>query len=174
MNVAVLVLRVVVGGLFIGHGSQKLFGWFGGHGPKGTASFFENLGLRPALPFALLAGTSELVGGLLLGFGLFVPVAALLLVAVMTTATAAVHWRNGLWVTAGGFEYPLVLGSVAFAVAAIGPGSISLDDAFGIDWSGLGLAVAAALIGCLGGLIVVALGRFARRTTRRQPQAHTA
>jgi putative oxidoreductase len=174
MNVALLVLRVVVGGLFIGHGSQKLFGWFGGHGPTGTASFFENLGLRPALPFALLAGTAELAGGLLLGFGLFVPVAALLLVAVMTTATAAVHWKNGLWVTAGGFEYPLVLGSVAFAVAALGPGSISLDNAFGIDWSGLGLAVAAALIGCLGGLIVVALGRLARRTTRRRPQAHTA
>ncbi|MGZ3329850.1 MAG: DoxX family protein [Xanthobacteraceae bacterium] len=174
MNVALLVLRVIVGGLFVGHGSQKLFGWFGGHGPKGTASFFESLGLAPALPFALLAGTAELAGGSLLGFGLFVPVAALLLVGVMTTAIASVHWKNGLWVTAGGLEYPLVLAAVAFAIATLGPGSISLDHAFGIDWDGLKWAAGAAAIGCLGGLIVVALGHFAGRPTRREPQAHTA
>jgi putative oxidoreductase len=174
MNVALLVLRVIVGGLFVGHGSQKLFGWFGGHGPKGTASFFESVGLTPALPFALLAGAAELVGGLLFGFGLFVPVAALLLVGVMTTAIATVHWRKGLWVTEGGAEYPLVLSAVAFAVAALGPGSISLDHLFGIDWAGLEWAVGAVIVGCLGGLIVVALGRLARRTTRREPQAHTA
>jgi putative oxidoreductase len=174
MNVALLVLRVIVGGLFVGHGSQKLFGWFGGHGPKGTASFFDGLGLRPALPFTLLAGTAELAGGLLLGFGLFVPVAALLLVGVMTTAIAAVHWKNGLWVGDGGMEYPLVLAAVAFAVAALGPGSISLDNAFGIDWAGLKWAAGAAAVGCLGGLIAVALGRFGRRTKRREPQAHAA
>lgn len=170
MNVALLVLRVIVGGLFVGHGSQKLFGWFGGHGPKGTASFFDGVGLAPALPLALLAGTAELAGGLLLGLGLFVPVAALLLVGVMTTAVAAVHWKNGLWVTAGGLEYPLVLAAVAFAVAAIGPGSISLDHAFGIDWAGLKWAVGAVVCGGLGGLIAFALGRFARR----EPQAHAA
>jgi len=174
MNIALLVLRVIVGGLFVGHGSQKLFGWFGGHGPKGTASFFESVGLTPALPFALLAGTAELVGGLLLGFGLLVPVAALLLVGVMTTAIATVHWKNGLWVTAGGLEYPLVLAAVAFAIAALGPGSVSLDHAFGLDWDGLTWAAAAAAIGCLGGLILVAFGRLAGRTTRREPQAHTA
>jgi putative oxidoreductase len=174
MNVALLVLRVIVGGLFVGHGSQKLFGWFGGGGPKGTASFFESVGLTPALPFALLAGTAELAGGLLLGFGLFVPVAALLLVGVMTTAIAAVHWKNGLWVTADGLEYPLVMATVAFAVAALGPGSISLDDAFGIDWAGLKWAVGAAAGGGLGGLIVFALGRFAGRTQRHETPMHAA
>jgi putative oxidoreductase len=174
MNVALLVLRVIVGGLFVGHGCQKLLGWFGGHGPRGTASFFGGVGLAPALPLALLAGAAELVGGLLLGFGLFVPVAALLLVGVMTTAIAAVHWKNGLWVTAGGMEYPLVLVAVAFAVAAIGPGSISLDHAFGFDWAGLEWAVGALVCGGLGGLIAFALGRFAGRTHRREPQAHAA
>ena len=174
MDFALFVLRVIVGGLFVGHGSQKLFGWFGGGGPKGTSSFFESVGLMPALPFALLAGTAELVGGLLLGFGLFVPAAALLLVGVMTTAIATVHWKNGLWVTAGGMEYPLVLATVAFALAALGPGSISLDNAFGIDWAGLEWALGATAVGCLGGLIVVALGRFARRTQRREPQAQAA
>lgn len=174
MNVALLVLRVIVGGLFAGHGSQKLFGWFGGHGPKGTASFFESVGLAPALPLALLAGLAELAGGLLLGCGLFVPVAALLLVGVMTTAIVTVHWKNGLWVTAGGLEYPLVLAAVAFTVAALGPGSISLDRVFGIDWAGLKWAAGAVVVGCLGGLIVVALGRLARRTSGQAPQAHTA
>ncbi len=174
MNVALLVLRVIVGGLFVGHGSQKLFGWFGGGGPKGTSSFFESVGLMPALPLALLAGTAELAGGLLLGAGLFVPSAALLLVGVMTTAIATVHWKHGLWVTDGGMEYPLVLAAVAFAVAALGPGSISLDNVLGIDWAGLGWAVGAAVTGCLGGLAALALGRFGRRTQRSEPQAHAA
>jgi putative oxidoreductase len=174
MNVALLVLRVVVGGLFAGHGSQKLFGWFGGHGPKGTAAFFESVGLRPGLPFALLAGTAELVGGLLLGFGLFVPVAAFLLIGVMATATAAVHWKNGLWISSGGFEYPLVLATVAFTVAAIGAGTISLDDVFGIDWAGLDWAIGAAIAGVLGGLITVVLGRSSRAAQRRESFAQAA
>jgi putative oxidoreductase len=174
MNIALLVLRVIVGGLFAGHGSQKVFGWFGGHGPKGTASFFDGIGLAPALPLALLAGAAELVGGLLFAFGLFVPVAALLLIGVMTTAIASVHWKKGLWVSAGGAEYPLVLSAVAFAVAAIGPGSISLDHALGIDWAGLEWAVGAAVLGGLGGLLAVAVGRFARRARLRGPQAHAA
>ena len=174
MSVALLILRVIVGGLFVGHGCQKLLGWFGGHGPKGTASFFEGVGLRPALPLALLAGTAELAGGLLLGFGLFVPLAALLLVGVMTTAVAAVHGKNGLWVTNGGFEYPLVLVAVAFAVAALGAGSISLDHVFGIEWAGVRWAVAAAILGVLGGLAAFALARITGRTHRRAPQAQAA
>jgi putative oxidoreductase len=174
MNVALFVLRVIVGGLFIGHGSQKLFGWFGGHGPEGTAAFFEGLGLRPGLPFALLAGAAELAGGLLLAFGLLLPVAALLIIGVMVTAIAAAHWRNGVWVTEGGFEYPLVLATVAFAVAALGPGSISLDHALGIEWAGLGWGLGAAVVGGLGGLIAFALAGTERRTERRGPQAHTA
>ena len=176
MNIALLVLRVIVGGLLAGHGLQKLLGWFGGGGPKGTASFFESVGLRPALALAVLAGSAELAGGLLLAFGLFVPVAALLVVGVMTTATVAVHWRHGLWVSSGGFEYPLVVAAVAFAVAAIGPGSLSLDRVFGIDWAGLEWAVAAAVAGGLGGLTAFALGRIAGRTQseRREPRAQAA
>jgi len=174
MNIALLVLRVIVGGLFIGHGGQKLFGWFGGHGPKGTASFFDGIGLAPALPLALLAGGAEVGGGLLFALGLYVPVAALLMIGVMTTAIVSVHWKNGLWVTAGGSEYPLVLAAVAFAVAAIGPGSISVDHALGIHWAGLRWAVAAAVAGGLGGLIAVVAGRFASRTQPRSRQAHAA
>ncbi|HXF97746.1 MAG TPA: DoxX family membrane protein [Gaiellaceae bacterium] len=162
MNVALLVLRIVVGALFVGHGAQKLFGWFRGAGPRQTASFFESVGFAPALPLAILAGLAELVGGALLAFGLFVPAAAALLIAVMTAATVAVHWAHGLWNQDGGFEYPLVLATAAFTVAALGPGTISLDNAFGIAWSGLGWAVAALLVGLVAGLGAWALRRFAR------------
>jgi putative oxidoreductase len=174
MNIALLVLRVVVGGLLAGHGLQKLFGWFGGGGPKGTAAFFEGVGLKPALPLVVAAGSAELAGGLLLGLGLALPLAALLIVAVMTTATVAVHWKNGLWVSNGGFEYPLVLAAVAFALAALGPGTISLDDWVGIEWSGLEWAVGAVVAGAIGGLASYALGRFVGRGRRHEPLAHAA
>ncbi|HZO49918.1 MAG TPA: DoxX family protein [Gaiellaceae bacterium] len=177
MSVALLVLRAVVGALFVGHGSQKLFGWFRGHGLRGTASFFEGIGLRPGVPLAFLAGAAELSGGLLLGFGLFVPVAALLLAAVMATAIATVHWKNGVWAQDGGFEFPLVMATVAFAVAAIGAGSISLDHAFGVSWHGLGWAIAATVIGAAAGIAGSGAGRaWARRQARaeRTPTAHAA
>jgi putative oxidoreductase len=175
MNVALLVLRVVVGALFAGHGTQKLYGWFRGPGLKRTASFFESVGLAPGLPVAALAGLAELAGGLLLGFGLLVPVAALLITGVMTTAIVAVHRKNGIWNQNGGFEFPLVLATVAFEVAAIGPGTLSLDNVFGIDWSGLNWAIGAVVAGAIGGLAVYALGHLVGRGSRqRQPLAHTA
>ena len=169
MNVALLILRVVVGSLFAGHGSQKLFGWFGGHGLKGTGAFFENTGMAPGVPLAFLAGAAEVVGGVLLACGLFVPVAALLIAAVMATAIAVVHWKNGVWAQNGGFEFPLVMAAVSFAVAAIGAGSISLDNAFGIDWHGLGWARGAVGIGALVGLTV----SLVRIQLQRHRVAHT-
>jgi putative oxidoreductase len=159
MNTALLVLRLVVGLLFAGHGAQKLFGWFGGHGPRNTGGFFESIGFRPGLPFALLAGGAELGGGLLLALGLFVPVAALLFAGVMGSAIAAVHWRNGIWNQNSGIEFPLVLGTIAFAVAAIGPGRYSLDNALGIDWHGLWWALGAVGLGALGALGSLLAGR---------------
>jgi putative oxidoreductase len=159
MNIAPLILRIVVGSLFAGHGAQKLFGWFGGHGLAKTGGFFESIGFRPGRPMALVAGAAELGGGVLLALGLFVPAAAALLAGVMVSAIAAVHWRKGLWNQNGGIEYPLVLGTVAFAVAAIGAGRYSLDDAFGIDWHGLWWALGAVGVGALGGLASLVPGR---------------
>jgi putative oxidoreductase len=172
MSVALLVLRVVVGALFAGHGSQKLFGWFRGHGLHGTGSFFESVGLTPGVPLAFLAGMAELAGRLLLGFGLALPVACLPLVAVMATAIATVHWKNGVWAADGGFEFPLVLGAVAFAVTAIGAGRYSLDNLFGIDWASLSWAVGATVVGVVGALATVRLARLTHRTHGTQP--HTA
>ena len=155
---ALLLLRVVTGGLLAGHGAQKLFGWFGGHGLAGTAGFFESIGLRPGRAMALGAGAAEFVGGLLLVVGLVTPAAAALLFAVMFSAIWLVHRTNGLWATNGGFEYNLVLLAVAFAVTAIGAGSWSLDNILGLDADGAGWALAALAAGLAGAIGAVAVG----------------
>jgi putative oxidoreductase len=121
-----LIVRLVVGLTFAGHGTQKLFGWFGGHGLRGTAAWLESIGMKPGLLMALAAGLGELAGGLLFAAGLWVPVAAALIVITMLVAIAAVHGRNGYWVTQNGFEYNLILIAIAVAVALIGPGAYSL------------------------------------------------
>jgi putative oxidoreductase len=82
-----------------------------------------------------------------------------MLVGVMVSAIAAVHWEKGIWNQNGGIEFPLVLGTVAFAVAAIGAGRYSLDNAFGIDWHGLWWALGAVGLGVLGGLASMLPGR---------------
>ncbi|HET7353169.1 MAG TPA: DoxX family protein [Gaiellaceae bacterium] len=104
-----LALRATIGGHFVGHGMQKLVGWFGGAGPEGTGEHFEQIGLRPGRESAVLAGASEAGGGLLLALGLFTPAAVSILTGVMTNAIRHVHWQNGLWVTEGGIEYPAVI-----------------------------------------------------------------
>jgi putative oxidoreductase len=133
MAYGILFLRVVVGLLLFGHGTQKLFGWFGGPGPRGTAGFFGQLGFRRqhTLPMAVMAGLSE-AAGLLFALGFVTPLAAVAIATVMVVAVGTVHWKNGPWVTNGGFEYNLVLWAVAIAVAASGPGRFSIDGA--INW----------------------------------------
>lgn len=125
-DLALFALRVLIGLLFVGHGTQKLFGWFGGHGLAGTAGFFESIGIRPGRPMALLAGTSELVGAMLLLLGVWLPLAALLIGGAMLVAIATVTGRNGVWITNHGFEYNLVLLVVVVALALLGPGALSL------------------------------------------------
>src|SRR5436305_2023890 len=127
MNLGLLILRLVVGLLLAGHGAQKLFGWFGGHGLSGTASFFDQLGLKPGHLHARAAGVLELGGGILLALGLLTPFASMAVIGVMTAAVITVHGRKGPWVTDGGFEYNAVLAAVAFALAALGAGEWSLD-----------------------------------------------
>src|SRR4051794_3109183 len=121
MDLALLVLRLVVGALFVGHGAQKLFGVFGGHGLAGTAGFFEQLGLKPGAVHARAAGLAELLGGVLLMLGLLTPLAAAAIIAVMVTAVVTVHAPKGVWATEGGYEHNLVGAAVAPPPARPGP-----------------------------------------------------
>jgi putative oxidoreductase len=152
MKIGRLLLRLAVGGFFVGHGTQKLFGWFGGNGLDATAQGFEQLGLRPGRPNAIAAGAAEAGGGALLAAGLATPLAASVLTATMMTAIETVHGKNGPWLNDGGYEYNVVLIAAALALVEVGPGGLSLDAALGRERSGSGWALAALLTGAVGAL----------------------
>jgi putative oxidoreductase len=116
MKIGRLLLRLTVGGFFFGHGTQKLFGWFGGNGLDATAAGFETLGLRPGRRNAIAAGVAEAGGGALLASGLASPVAASVLTATMLTAIDTVHLKNGPWAGNGGYEYNVVLIAAVIAL----------------------------------------------------------
>ncbi|HEV8638603.1 MAG TPA: DoxX family protein [Chloroflexota bacterium] len=128
VNKALLLVRIVLGALFVGHAGQKLFGWFGGQGIGGFVGSLEKLGIQPAPFWAYFEATAELVCGVLLVLGLLTPLAAAVLIADMVVAVFEVHWPKGLWSQQGGFEYNLVLAAVLFAIGLTGPGIYSLDN----------------------------------------------
>ena len=151
MKLGHLLLRVSVGGFFVGHGTQKLFGWFGGNGLEATGNFFESaLGLRPGKRHALAAGAAEAGGGALLVLGAATPIAASLITATMITAIQRVHVSKGPWITDGGYEYNVVLIAAVLALAETGPGPVSIDRARGSEASGPKWAVLALLLGIIG------------------------
>lgn len=123
-DVGLLIVRLVIGLTFIGHGTQKLFGWFGGAGISGTGQWLESLGFRPGgRIWAILAGALELLAGAMLCVGVLLPVAAVFVIVVMLDAIITVHWRNGYWADRGGFEYNVVLIATVIALACVGPGN---------------------------------------------------
>ena len=126
IDLGLLILRLVFGLTFAAHGTQKLFGWFGGYGLAGTGSWMESIGLKPGKTMAALAGLMELAGGLLLAAGVLTEVAVVLIVATMLVAIAKVHGSKGYWSTNGGYELNLAIIAVAVAVALTGPGAHSL------------------------------------------------
>src|SRR4051812_18812586 len=153
MKLGRFVLRALIGGLFIGHGTQKLFGWFGGHGLEGTGGAFESMGLRPGKRHATAAGAAEAGGGALLALGLLTPVAATSIIATMVTAIRKVHGSKGPWVTEGGYEYNLVLIGAMLAITENGPGAISLDARLFPNLKGFPLAAAALGAGVAGSFL---------------------
>jgi putative oxidoreductase len=157
MNAGRLLLRLTVGSIFIEHGTQKLFGWFGGPGLDGTGQFFESVGLRPGRQHALAAGTAEAGGGVLLAIGAATPAAAAAVASVMVTALRTVVWRDGIKVGTGGYEV-LLLAS-ALALADLGPGDWSVDRLAGTERRGVGWAVAALAAAALGSSAAIAIGR---------------
>jgi len=125
MKLGFVVLRTVLGALFIGHGTQKLFGWFEGQGLRDTGDSFESIGLRPGRPQATTAGVSETVGGMLIASGFLTPLGCALITGVMTQAIKSVHAGRGPWFSQGGWEYNAVLIAAVFAIAEQGPGGLA-------------------------------------------------
>ena len=159
MKIGRLLVRLVVGGLFIGHGTQKLLGWFGGPGPDGTEEMMYKLDMHPARQNALAAGATETAGGALLALGAATPLAAASLIGVMLTAIRKVHAANGPWNTKGGYEYNLVLIAALLGLVDGGPGDLSVDRALGIHGTGPAWALGALGLGAAASVLTVELGR---------------
>lgn len=167
VSVGILIARVVFGSLMAAHGAQKLFGWFGGHGLRGTSGFFQTLGFRPAGLFAAVAAATEVTSGLLVLLGLFGPVGPALMISVMIVAAFTVHWRNGVFSQSNGVEVPLLYATAAAALAFAGPGLYSLDALSGLQsLSRMWIVLVALAVGVVGGVGNLML--------RRPPQAHEA
>jgi putative oxidoreductase len=166
MSYGILLVRVVVGLAFVGHGTQKLFGWFGGGGPQGTGAFFGSQGYRFPVLMAVAAGLCETGGGALLALGFVTPLAGALLATVMINAIVSVTLKKAFML---GSELELAYLTVAVSIAAIGGGRFSVDRALGWDddlsglWCGVGALGAAAIAS----LLTLTLGRT--RSAREQP-----
>lgn len=126
-SLAPLALRLAGGAIFVAHGTQKLFGAFGGYGLEGTGQFFDSVGLSPGYLMALLAGAAEFFGGLALIFGLLVRPAAASLAFAMLIAIFAVHFSKGFFLDKGGYEYALALFALSVSLVISGGGRFSID-----------------------------------------------
>ena len=159
MTLGRLIARVAIGGLFVGHGTQKLFGWFGGPGVDGASQMMRKLELHPPRRNAVAAGAAEVTAGALLALGALTPVAGALITSTMVTAIRKVHGPNGPWIQQSGYEYNLVLIAVVAALVEAGPGAPSVDRALGIEAKGTGWALAAVAAGAAGSTLASAAGR---------------
>ena len=129
-GLAPLAVRIPVGIIFVAHGAQKLFGWFGGYGLEGTGQWMASIGLDPGYLMALLAGSAEFFGGLALLLGLLVRPASAALAVAMAVAILSVHIGKGLFMSNNGYEYALALLAVSVSLLASGAGRWSLDAAW--------------------------------------------
>ena len=162
MAEGLLVARVVLGLMMAAHGSQKLFGWFGGYGLTAVGGFFEMLGFRPGRFFATTAAVSEFASGLLIALGLLGPIGPALMLAVMIVAAFSVHWEHGLFAATNGIEVPLLYAAAGAALALTGPGRYSLDAVLGLTslWTPA-VALTALAVGVAGGIANLVLRRQA-------------
>jgi putative oxidoreductase len=167
MDLGLLLIRLAIGLTLAAHGTQKLFGWFGGYGLAGTGGFMEQLGFHPGRRAALFAGLAETLGGLLLALGAATPLAAAIIVGVMVTAIVTVHLGKGFFNSSGGYELPLLLAVASLAVVLTGPGRESVDAALGHTWAGTVWTLVALLIGVLGATAQLLSRRSAPQATTR-------
>jgi putative oxidoreductase len=163
LDTAALILRLALGVVLLAHG------WNHGFGPgglKGTAGWFESIGLRPARVHAAISSYLELAAGAALVVGLLVPLAAAAGIGVMTVAFVTVHRRNGFFIfrEGEGYEYVATVAFALTALAVLGGGELSLDHALGLDLSGVGIGLAAAAAGILGAAAMLATSWRPNRT----------
>lgn len=158
MKLGRLLARLAIGILFVGHGTQKWFGWFGGPGLEKTTGMMDSLELRPGRRNAILASASETFGGALIAAGALTPLAAAALLGTMITAIRTVHFQKGLWNANGGYEFNLALIAALLALVDGGPGKVSIDSALGIEETGTGWALAALAAGALGSTVAMKAG----------------
>lgn len=168
-DLGLLIIRLTIGLLLAGHGSQKLFGWFGGYGLQGTGNWIETLGLRPGSRWAVLAAFGEFGGGLLTALGLFHPIGPLLTLGPMSVATGTVHAGKPIWVTEGGAELPVTNMAVATGLTLAGPGRFSLDHLLGIK-----LPPFLVVLSALGVMIGIAVTLGSRTTTEKEKETEAA
>jgi putative oxidoreductase len=154
-----LLARLFIGGMFIGHGTQKWFGWFGGPGIEKTTGMMGSLGLAPARTNAHAAAASETLGGIGIALGAFTPASAAALIGTMVTAIRTVHLKNGFWSTGGGYEYNLTIIAALLLIVDGGPGTFSVDGALGREETGTGVALAALAAGVLGSTVSLAAAK---------------
>ena len=162
MSIGLLLLRLAIGLAFVAHGTQKLFGWFGGYGLAGTSGFFAKLGFPAGKRHAFMAGLAEAGGGLLLVLGLLTPLGTLAIVSAMLVAIMTVHLPKGFFASNGGYELPLIMAAGAVCLAFTGPGAYSLDAVLGIVRDGWVWGVGALVVGLIAGAVSLA--------ERRAPQ----
>ncbi|MBW4042109.1 MAG: DoxX family protein [Acidobacteria bacterium] len=162
MALGTLLLRLTVGGLFVGHGLQKLTGAFGGPGLDGVEGMMASLDIHPPRRNAVAVAATETFGGAALALGVATPAASAALIATMVTAVRKVHLKNGLWNSKGGWEFNAVLAAAAAAAASDGPGILSVDALFKRSRWGAGGAVFAIAAGVAGSFAVTELAKRAK------------
>ena len=163
MGIGLLIARLVVGVAMAAHGTQKLFGWFGGYGPKGTGGWLESQGYRPGVLFAYALGLSELGGGLLTALGLLGPIGPAWIISIMIVAAIVGHAGKGFFATGGGNEVTVIYSAAALALAFASPGPLSLDALLGLErlWS-----PAVAWLAIAAGVALAALNLAVRRVPK--------
>jgi putative oxidoreductase len=159
-DIGLAFLRIVIGLTMAAHGAQKAFGWWSGPGPEGWRRAVTAMGYRPGALWAAVSTLAELVGGLLLAIGLFTPFAAAVLIAQSVVIIGQVHLPKGFWNRNSGYEFPLVLAAGAVAVALIGPGALSLDNALGVSFDD-SVRLVLLVLGAIAGLAALMIPRLA-------------
>jgi putative oxidoreductase len=166
-DLALALVRVVVGLVIAAHGAQKVLGVWGGPGLAGWTQGVTRMGMRPPVFWAWVSAFSELAGGIAFAVGFLLPVVAAALTIQMAVAIARAHWGKGFWNSKGGIEFPFTLGAIAAINGVADPGAYSLDRALGLPAMGAGVYVVVLVVGAVAYFISSRAGSADRAKVNR-------